>query len=236
MALKRMPTRPAPPSDWEMRNLGTLRLYLDDLQDVLDHLQRQHGAPSLLAGDSEADAAIDLKDATPKELRSVRIVAFQGDLKLSLTRQHSRSQWRRSNVKAQTAAEECASLLAPRRLNGGLAFLQTWAMTGWLFTVVALIALVFIVGVRLATDRDVEWSVVWVLPLTAIGVGLFLALLSLIEPSSRNSRTWLYPYLRRESRELSLTRRSAWLVAIVGSITSALLGAGLTMVVTSLTS
>lgn len=234
--LTRKPSNSAVPSPWDLRNLGTLRLYLDDVQDVLDHLARRGGEPMLFAGTSVADAASDLKDATRQELGEVKITAFNGDLILTLTRRWAQATWRKTNAVAQQAAHECAALLSERRLPSPLAFAQVWgALTLWFGgSFGAMVALAVLIN-AIWGDGVMEWSGFWVAGLMALLTPLAFALLTLVDPYSRTSRTRIYPLLRREGRELSVTRRTAWTVGLVTAVCSAAAGAALTVWLSTLT-
>jgi len=226
--LTRIPKKPLEPTVWEEVNVGVVRLLLDDIQDILDHLKSLGADATLFAGTSLATSSDDLKDATRSELRAVTIKAYSGDFVLQLSRQRTRARWRRTSPLAKSAIDDCISLLRPRRLNGIVAFLTLWATLAAVFCGVIGVGVVVATLIREARGETADWGNVAITILAMLGVTGMLAALNYLEPGNRYSGARIKPYFRREQREVTLSRRTAVVGALIGAIASAGLGATIT--------
>src|SRR5262245_36571168 len=84
-ALQRRPPRSKAPSDYR-RNPGLLRLHLNDLDDLVRELGERTESVGIKAGDATADSPDDLREATRKEIRDVRILAEGPPIAITLAR------------------------------------------------------------------------------------------------------------------------------------------------------
>lgn len=225
MPLERLPKRQPPPSEWEIQNLGVMRLLLDDIQDCMNQLVRLKAGPVLRADGSVASDAESLKDATRKELRKVTIIACEGSVVVLLSRAKAEVWWMRAEPVAVTAAADCAALLRTKRLPGAIAFVEMFTRLVALFVLPGL-GVGVVAVVTGAQSGGAGWRGL------GIGVGIIVFLILAFSIATQAYRPYssarIRPYFQRERRDITLSRRTAWLGAIAGAVLSTALGAALT--------
>lgn len=116
VTLKRNPPEPFQrPFSYE-RPLGGVRLYLDDLEDLL----RVAGAPrtagaTLSAGNAEAETVEDLRDATAKELAKLGLVTREPRIEVRLEKRRASVSTAEDSDSAKALVDDVYRLLAERR-------------------------------------------------------------------------------------------------------------------------
>lgn len=118
MALIRTPEQGSASAARQPIELGWIALTLDDIQDVLDLLEKRGADPTMLAGSAIATDAESLKSATRAELANVVIIAKGGRLRVALPSRLPIVEFPMEDPELAALAGEIGALLRPRRVRG----------------------------------------------------------------------------------------------------------------------
>src|SRR3954451_923836 len=97
------------------RGLGRIKLYLNDLDDLLEYLRRQCKAVSSQAGEATAENPDDLIEATPRELKSVIVTTSEPALRVNLLRRAADVSTTQTSAEARAMVDDVHGLLRRRR-------------------------------------------------------------------------------------------------------------------------
>lgn len=169
-----------------IRRFGHITLYLDDIDDLISHLNGKVKKVELQALNAVAtDGAADLISARKAELRDLKIVAYSPGLKVVLTYQEAFASTNSKSPRARDLVDDIASIVAYRRrpyiFTKGEAyqasllatfgasigyFLTTTGvvlgLTGYLYVGSALIATLFSQGVQSKKRGRVKIKLKWI--------------------------------------------------------------------------
>lgn len=229
MPLERQPPPAPAPSASTTLPLGFLRLTLDDVQDVLDYLDRRDFTPVLSAGFAIATDAASLKSATRRELRGLTIGSEA--IAVFLYRGHAVVRYVTANDEARAAGEGVVRLLKARRVWSPL----VWARLFLIVSGGALVlfgcgyALLAALGGGLVIER-----IDLVLTLVAVCGLLGASYATLIVVDNRNSgQAALSLTFRHERREVTLSLSRALAVGALTALVSGAAGALVTWALTA---
>ncbi len=148
-----MALRRRPPKDFERgryeRCPGPVRLYLDDVDDLLAFISGRAKRVELLADDAVADTADDLKSATRKELKELEIEARDPRVWVPLhTNRACALTWTEDDAEAKALVDDVYRLLRQRRSAATL-----------IFATLPLYGILLLTGMAVAAFRDDELDV-----------------------------------------------------------------------------
>lgn len=222
MALTRNPPPTNKPPFELVEPLGFLRLYLDDLDTLLGFLQARAESVTLSAGRATADAAIDLRAATPAELRSVAIQTHGPNTTIWLSSGRAEMRTADDSEASQALVADFVALTASHRGGQAAAYWNVFAAVGWigvLLTGIGAMLLIF-----QALDAAEDWASTPAVGWGAVVLGLIGAfgLTGLVwRDQKRPGGVTIYPRLRSESRETSAKSRTALITGIIVAIVTA---------------
>jgi hypothetical protein len=234
MPLERRPPPAPTPATVGQIWLGSVRLTLDDVQDVVDYLSRSGLAPVMAAGHALASDAESLKSATRQELARVTIGVKEGSVSVEFRRDLARILYSVNNAEAAAVAEGVASLLRPRRVPAIFVwFIHVMQIYAFMIAVmVVLFLLITVTGVweggSPPTISDMGTPTLYWLLLAPLLVGsvMFYA-------RYQPGRAKILPYFRRERREVTVSIRQALWVGVVTAVVSGAAGAVITWAITT---
>lgn len=235
-ALKRQPPppdEPKPPSDYR-RRLGWLRLYLNDLDDLVRYLRDSTGEVGIKAGDATADEPTDLREARKSELRDVRVVTEDPALTVTLGFDRAQVTTTDTSDKTRGIVDNVVNLLASRRARVtiaarivALSVVFVWLGAMGLFALLGTLARAVDANYTSSFPEDIIAGAV-------LGpvVG-FLGSLGILVIVRGTGRAVIVPERRSENRGISRSTRQSLIVGIVVGVVTAVVTAIATYVLTT---
>ncbi|MEU7797384.1 hypothetical protein AB0B11_28580 [Micromonospora tulbaghiae] len=203
------------------KNLGHMRLYLDDLDDIVHHLRLSAKRVLVTAGNAYAEnGPSDLLSARKSEMRNVRIFSEDPDIEVELRYGRARVGTNARSAAAKKLVDSVALLLSPRRRTY-IADTKAWLID--LLVVVQLVTLVPFVVSEVISNGYYPGS------LYTVTLALMISVRAIISASRsiRIGRVIVVPQTladrntkKRQSRSSSLQQI---LIVLLGAIVSAAL-------------
>jgi len=195
------------------RRLGVLRLFQNDLDDLVRLLGERTGKVGIQAGDAVAAEPADLRDATSKELQAVQIVTSEPAIVIRLGSQATASTTDDSDS-ARATVDDIYLLLNARRSQGAF-WVGLWREGRFFFLLVAVLESI---GALLAlVTRDPT-------PLRVFALWALLLFLPIIfGPINFRSTGYcvIVPRLRSEQRGLSRETARELVSGLIGALIGA---------------
>jgi len=225
MALKRtIPPKPESAPSPHVERFGFVKLYLDDLDDVLAHLKANTKIVVLRAGDAIAEVPDDLSSATNGELKSVTIATADPKVSIWLTSRIARAQAEANSVEAQRLAEDVARMLRRRRawtVIFGNRWLWQFSWPGLFLIFIAVASSIAALFVKPASSTS------WIGLVIDGGFGLLMLVLGLIAAGWAGGAL-VVPLRRADQRADRRAVRTQWGIGIVTAIVGAVIGSLIT--------
>jgi hypothetical protein len=184
-------------------------LFLDDLDSIVSHLERNTKLVTLTAGTAMAsDGVADLKDATRSELRRVKIVTSDPALTIDLTADAGKAETTVSTDEAKALVDDVHALVSARR---------SWRpiLPYWAIATAMSLALFGAPIAFAAPHHEMKSRVVLFL---AIGLGFStLYFLVALRAAHKGGGATITPEYRRE-RRIPRTTRATLLGTLIGAI------------------
>lgn len=211
------------------RSLGTLRLYLNDLDDVARWLRPRTSAASLWAGDAIADEPADLRDAAARELRAVRFVTSDPAVVVDLHRSRARASTTDSTDDARALVDDVYRLLRVRhqRRVGFIQAVRSNAL-GVFVTAVALATLFGVLTLTGSWASGVDVSQLGALLAVAAAFGFAFGTWLIFLRVQSGGCAMIIPETRSDQRGFTRQARHDWMLGGTTFVLGALLSYALT--------
>ncbi|MEU8025207.1 hypothetical protein AB0B88_23655 [Micromonospora haikouensis] len=192
--------------------MGRVRLYLDDIDDIMALLHEHCGEVQLRAGRAQATSADDLRDATRDELRLVLISGRNPDISVELNSFSAQVRYFNDDQDVVRLAEDVAALANERAMSK----LQFRLLHVWLYSNFPLAVVLPIPGFWQAAPT--WFSAAAAASVAAfVGAGIFVAAGWMV-PLTRSAAVVL-PVRRRDRR---WTSRPEVVLGAIGALAGSL--------------
>ncbi|WP_157901109.1 hypothetical protein [Streptomyces davaonensis] len=210
-ALRRDVPPTASPEPHEYRKaLPKMRLFLSDISDVKRLLERDAEAVTIQAGDATAESVDDLRDASKRELRTVRLITVRPEVVVALGESPAVRTTEQSQA-ALSLVDAVEEMLRPR-MSFGVRHRRLVQAATALMTLAGLVATIALINAYKSL---------------AFGILPYLILLGAIALMNRliDGRAEVVPLLPREQREERLKQQNLIIAGVLSFLGGAAVAA-----------